>query len=205
MSESSPENKSADQAIAEPQKEPKQVPVEAVAKERAEKRAARDEVSRLKEAVEKQGEFDEAIIEQVLAQAKAVVDRELAPEREARAKAERENSLLRLRVDHGLTDEQAAIAMDFQAKNPNLSIEQSLMLVRAENPEAFPVGQSYRVSPAGVPVGGNSPVRGTAGQEDHVAKMREARAAGDWQAARRHAALEFERRFQSLRNTAPRT
>ena len=209
MSESSTEKKSAEEAEVDPkqdpQKGPKQVPVEAVAKERAEKRAARDEAARLKEAVGKQSELDDALIEQLAVQAKAAVDRELAPEREARAKAERENSLLRLRLDHGLNDAQAEKTMEFHAKNPNLTVEQALTLIRAENPDDFPTGQARRVFPIGLPVGGNSSLRGESNQEDHVKKMREARASGDWQEARRHAALEFERRFQGLRNMAPRT
>lgn len=202
MSDSSTENRDADAGDPVTQKDTKQVPVEAVAKERAEKRAAREEVARLKQDVEKQGLIDDALIEQLAAEAKAIVDRELAPEREARSKAERENSLLRLRLDHGLTDEQATMALDFKAKNPNLSLEQSLLLVRAENPEAFASAPSGPVTPSGIPVGGASRMRQASGQDDFIKKMQEARSSGDWKGAREFAALELQRRVQAMTGKA---
>lgn len=205
MSESSteqiktPEESTGVPAVAESKestKEPKQVPVEAVAKERAEKRAARAEVKDLREDKERRDEFDEELIEQLARQAKEAVDREMEPLRT-------ENTRLKMAVDHGLSGEQADKVMELQTKNPALSLDQSLTLARVDNPTLFP-SQSSQV-PAGhrgLPTTGDSQVRAATDKSDFTKLMHEARASGNVAEATRNAALAFEQRFQLLRNSA---
>lgn len=186
------------------QKEPKMVPVEALAKERGEKRAARAEADTLRQEREQQGTIDAALIEQLAVQARAAVERELEPERQRRQEVEQENARLKLRMDFGLNEEQSKLAMDFHSKHKDLTIGQSLMLLRAENPSIFPMQASQQYS-RGVPVTGDSLARAQSSTEDHTKLMHDARQKGDLHTAQRHAALEFERRFQGLKSSARTT
>lgn len=184
-----------EEVTQESKKEPKLVPQEAVAKARADKRAAREEANVLRKDNERRDEFDEDLINQLAQQAKEAVDKEMAPMRA-------ENARLKMAVDHGLNGEQAEAVMDFQSKNPALTIEQSMTLARSERQDLFPQQTQLPAHLRGLPASGDSQARAATDKSDFTRLMHEARAGGDVGEAQRNAALAFEQRFQMLRNSA---
>lgn len=189
----------APQPDTENHKEPKLVPVKAVAEERAKKQAARDEVDKLREDNKNRDQFDSEVIDQVVAQAKAAIDRELEPLRKDADRLRQENERLKKMTKLGLSQPQADKFMELLDRIPGLTDEQALVLARAESPAVFGVRSSGFLG-GGLPVTGESLARGLATAEtDHMKLMHEARASKDFVKAREHAAMEFERRFLSLR------
>jgi len=177
--------------------ESRKVPVEAVAKERAEKRAARAEATKLSEELEnvrKTATLDEetlsTITEKLAEEAKRAVAAELKPVQDEVAKWKMAATL-------GLNEAQADKVMELRMKNPGLSENQALVLAKADHADLFPANTSRSWSPAhgGLPVSGN-PERMT-GEPDFVAKMNEAAGKGDRRSAQHYAEQEALRRFRA--------
>jgi hypothetical protein len=177
--------------------ESRKVPVEAVAKERAEKRAARAEVTKLNEELEnvrKTATIDEdtlnSITMQLAEEAKKAVAAELKPMQDEVAK-------YKMAMTLGLSEPQADKVMELRMKNPGLSESQALVLAKAEHGDLFPANAPRSWSPAhgGLPVSGNPERMGS--EPDYVAKMNEAASRGDRHSAQKFAQEEALRRFRA--------
>lgn len=179
--------------VSEPN-DSKTVPVKAVTEERAKKRAAQAEVERLEAEKARVQGIDEATLDSIVAQAKAAVDEQLKPERERREAAERENALLRLRMDQGLNDEQAEKVMTLQAEK-QLEPNQALAILRAEDPANFPPQVTPQMF-GGLSPSGNSMARAQPNERNYLKESHELREKGDKEGAQRAMAMEFERRFK---------
>lgn len=183
--------------------ESRKVPVEAVAKERAEKRAARAEVTKLNEELEnvrKTATLDEdtlnTITTQLAEEAKRAVAAELKPVQD-------EVSKWKMAATLGLSEPQADKVMELRMKNPGLSENQALVLAKAEHADLFPANAPRSWSPAhgGLPVSGNPERMGS--DPDFVAKMNDAANRGDRSAAQHFAKEEALRRFRAAFNSRP--
>lgn len=194
MSETSSE-KLADQDRSEDKK----VPIAAVAKERAEKRAAREEATELRGELEKaksvsniDPEFLQQLTDSIASEAKRALEERLGP-------IEKEREKYKVAATLGLNEQQADIVMGIRSANPNLSDQQALLLARSENREMFPVYSQPAMSrPAfgGVPVGGNSEARSMVQADDFLGQMKAAEAKGDRTAAQHFAKEECLSRFR---------
>lgn len=200
MSESSTEIKQPE--TPEAPKAENKVPVEAVAKERAEKRAARaeadaakQELAKLKEQTPDPDELLSAFNnakQAIKAEAEAAVTQQLAPFKAEAAKWKSAAAL-------GLNEPQADALMEVKAKYQGMPDAQALMIARTEKPDLFP-----RVAPpsfaqsaiGGIPPGGDSPFRSAGQQDDFMAKMQGAK---DQSEKTHWAEQEFMRRIQKLR------
>jgi len=202
MSESSTEQKQPE--VQDAQKAEKQVPVEAVGKARADKRAAqaeaaaaKKELAEIKEQADPDGllaAFNDAKAA-LQEQAKAEVAKELAPVRAEVAK-------WKAAVALGLNEPQAEAVMAVRDKYPGMPEQQALMIARAEKPDLFPMVSPPPFNPSvngGIPTGGDSPYRSAPQQEDYMAKISEAKKAGDQPKATHYAEQEFFRRINKLR------
>jgi len=207
MSESSPEEPEVDAVdeIVEDKPE-KLVPAKAVAKERSEKRAAREEVNKLRgELAEKSKQFLSAedlssLMDEMAEVAKTAAEEYLKP-------IEAERDQYRMAAEMGLNPGQAAKVMNIKASNPNLTSQQALLLARSEDSDdLFPSqrNQVNRAAIGGLPVGGLSPARSAAPAQDFVKKMNEARDKGDVNATKKFAKDELFARVHRLFGTSPR-
>lgn len=175
------------------------VPIAAVAKERAEKREARDEAASLRQENENlktasvlDADTLRLISESLAKEARAAIEAELAPIRAEKAKYQ-------MAVQMGLSEKQADKVMEIQSKNPNLTPQQALVLARAEAPAEFASPSQAAFNPSihgGLPVGGNSPLRNSGQSEDYVALMNQARSEGKVAEARHWAEKEALDRFR---------
>lgn len=197
MSETSSE-KPADSQDAG-RSEDRKVPIAAVAKERAEKRAAREEATELRGELEKaksvgniDPEFLQQLTDSIAAEAKKALEERLAP-------IEKEREKYKVAATLGLNEQQADVVMSIRSANPNLTDQQALLLARVENREMFPAHSQPTMSrPAfgGVPVGGNSEARSMGQADDFVGQMKAAEAKGDRMAAQHFAQQECLSRFR---------
>ena len=186
--------------------EQRKVPVAAVAKERAEKRAARDEVQKLTEELETtrkaaaiSAEDQARFAEELGAEARRAVEAELAPYRSAVAK-------YKMAMQLGLNESQADKLMEIKTKNPGLTDQQALLLARADHQDLFPSGESrspFTRVHGGLPVSGNPESRMGNDQPNFVEKMNEARKAGDIAGAQRFAQEEALNRFRKAFTSRP--
>lgn len=175
------------------------VPIAAVAKERAEKREARDEANALRQENENlknasvlDAETLRSISESLAKEARAAIEAELAPIRAEKAKYQ-------MAVQEGLNEKQADKVMEIQSKHPNLTLKQALVLARAEAPAEFASPSQASFNPSihgGLPVGGNSPLRNSGQSEDFVALMNQARSDGKIAEAQHWAKQEALDRFR---------
>lgn len=182
----------------------KQVPIQAVAKERAEKRAARAEVQKLSEELEQARQaagFDEetltAMAQKMAEEARRAVEAELKPFKDEATK-------WKMAAKFGLNENQVEKVQQVLMQNPTLNETQALTLARTEHADLFPTQKASSWSPAlgGLPVSGN-PER-MADKPNFVEKMNEAVRQGDRMAARQFAEQEaldrFRRVFMQSRN-----
>lgn len=174
MSESSPEVKQAAQDAQPAEK--KQVPVEAVAKERAEKRAARAEADALKEELSKVKQSQEidvdalakSLDEITTARVESAVQLALKPFKD---EADKWKSAAAL----GLNEAQADVLQAIKTQWPGMPDDRALALARIEKPDLFPVQQQARTFPNGLPVTGDSLSRSSPDKEDYRAQMHAAK------------------------------
>lgn len=195
MSESSAEKseKPAEPVATQEKQEPEaKVPVAALAKERAEKRAARDKAQALEqqlaEAKEQNPQLDiqalmEAISQTIDARAQEAFEKVAAP-------LAAEASLLKSALSLGLNESQAKALSETKAKFPGMTDQQALTLVRAEKADLFPQPMRPARTVTGLPQGGESPFRSQA-EPDHRTLMNEAVKAGDRGLAQKHATAGF--------------
>ena len=178
--------------------EAKKVPIQALAKERAEKRAAREEASKLGEELEqarKAAGIDEEtfnkVVEEMAAEARRAVAAELKPVQD-------EVSKWKMAAKLGLTETQVDKVMEIRMQNPNLSEHQALTLAKAEHADLFPSQQARSWSPThgGLPVSGNSDR--PSDKPNFVEKMNEAVRNGDRAAAQQYATQEALARFRRV-------
>lgn len=182
----------------------KQVPIQAVAKERAEKRAARAEVQKLSEELEQARQaagFDEetltAMAQKMAEEARRAVEAELKPFKDEATK-------WKMAAKFGLNESQVEKVQQVLMQNPTLNETQALTLARTEHADLFPTQKASSWSPAlgGLPVSGN-PAR-MSDKPNFVEKMNEAVRNGDRVAARQFAQEEaldrFRRVFMQSRN-----
>lgn len=170
-----------------PDKGSKTVPVEALGEARAQKRAAQTETETVKAELAKVRDSQltpedlDSITAALAAEAKQMVDKEIAPFKERAIKAE-------MALQLGLSAEQADKVMEIKSKNPTLNDQQAFLLARSEHSEMFQPkrGGFDRAIHGSLPTSGFSDSRAQSQQVDYTAKMHEARASGD-----RHAAREF--------------
>jgi len=179
----------------------KQVPLEALANERAQKRAAREEAEATKAELQQAREtpnVPDAIIQQLAAEARKVVEAELAPWKERAMRAE-------LGVKHGLNEQQVQKVVEIRGKNPTLTDEQALTLARAEHQALFaaPAQSWNRAVHGGLPVTGTSDARNATAADDYLAKMHQAVKDGDRAAAQHYATEEALKRFRNIFNERP--
>lgn len=176
MSESSPENQTEDQTPGVPE-EGKKVPVEAVAKERAEKRAARAEADKLKEELAKRQESNfsmeslaNLLAELVPQQVEAAVSASLRPLQDEVAKS-------KMAVALGLNEAQADAVNAVKSKYAGIPAEDALILARREKPDLFPQPKQNPWNPSvhtGMPVTGDSPLRGQPSTETYESRLAKA-------------------------------
>lgn len=204
MSETSSEKPTDSQDAG--RSEDKKVPIAAVAKERAEKRAAREEATELRGELEKAksvGGIDPVFLQEltdsIASEAKKALEARLAP-------IEKEREKYKVATTLGLNEQQAEVVMTIRTANPNLSDQQALLLARMENREMFPASSQQAMARpgfGGVPVGGNSEARSMGQADDYLGQMKAAEAKGDRAAAQHFATQEclnrFRRAFLNLR------
>jgi len=197
MTDSSPENNQEPQEQATGDEQT--VPVKAVAKERAEKRAAKAEAAGLKEQLEQmqsQEGFDmnalvQSLGEVVNASANSAVEEALRPERE-------KNARLQMALEMGLSTEQANAVGEVMSKYQGMSQEEALTLARSQHNDLFAQqAQGFNPSHAGAPVSGSSPTRSSGPQEDLMGKIRDATTREERQY---WTMKEFQRRITTAKN-----
>ena len=197
MTDSSPEKPVVQDA---PPVEEKKVPVAALAEERAQKRAARAEADAAKAELaqaKSTPNVPDDIIQALVAEARKVVEAEVAPLKQRAERAE-------LGVKMGLNEKQVNIVMDVKQKNPTLSVEQALLLARAEHQSEFVPAQSWnRAVHGGLPVTGTSEARSASDANDYMAQMRAAEKSGDRAGANHFATQEALSRFRAAFNSRP--
>lgn len=201
MSESSPEK----QPEADAPKADNKVPVEALAKERAEKRAARSEADEAKKELAKLKEqtpdpdvlldaFNNAK-QAIKAEAQAAVEQQLAPYKLEAAK-------WKAAVALGLSEQQADVVMAVRAKYPEMPDQQALAIARMDKPELFQKPSSPSFNPTvhgGFPAGGDSPFRTAPNVPNFRADMHKARKDGDQEGAHGFAEKAFIQQINMLR------
>lgn len=206
MSESSTE-KPVGEAQAE-QQEDKKVPVAAVAKERAEKRAARAEADALHQELTKLKEQNPQLDMQQVVQALNEISevRSQAAAQAAVKPLQEQMEKWKMAAQLGLSEAQADFVNSVRAKFPAATETQALLLARTEKPDLFPqatpsVQQTNRPLP-GFAVTGDSPFRNVSDKPDFMSKIAEAEKAGDKKGAQHWAEQEFVRRI-TARRTGP--
>lgn len=204
MTESSAEkSQTAEQAKSEETK----VPVAAVAKERAEKRAARAEAAELRGELEKvrtespglDAEAYAKLAEELAEEARRAVEAELQPWKADVAK-------YKMAMQMGLNEPQADKLMEIKSKNPGLTEQQALLLAKADAPDLFQTQASrpsWDRSKGGLPVTGDSLARSQPQSDDFMGLMREAEQKGDRMAAQRYAKEEALSRFRRVFQSRP--
>ncbi len=183
-------------AEPETKSDDKQVPLEAHAKLRKEKRALSEKNEQLSEELknlkEQIPQLDvEALIKNMAditaTQAEAAVQAAVKPLQD-------EVSQHKAAMGLGLTEAQAEAWRSIKQEHPTLSDERALQMVRLEKPDLFPQQtQRPTIDPSvgGMPASGLAPARSQGDQADFMAKMREA----ETPAERKHwAQEEFKRR-----------
>jgi hypothetical protein len=197
MTESSPVNKPEDKAKSNTA-DSKTVPVEAIGDARAKTRAANERANSAEAelAKAKATELDptdyQSIVEALTAEARKQVEAEIAPYKAKAAKAE-------MAMQFGLSNEQADKVMEVKSQNPNLSEAQALLLAKAEHADLFkPQNRGFdpRIH-GGLPVGGFSESRTQPAPNDYMAKIEEARKAGNREGVRHYAEKEVLSRFRA--------
>lgn len=186
--------------------EQRKVPVEALAKERAEKRAARDEAKKLTEELETvrktatiSAEDYAKLAEELAEEARKAVEAELQPYRADVAK-------YKMAMQLGLNEPQADKLMEIKTKNPGLTDQQALLLARADHQDLFPANapqSSFTRVHGGLPVSGNPESRMGNDQPNFVEKMKEARKVGDIAGAQHFAREEALNRFRKAFTSRP--
>jgi len=186
-------------AVSQPGDAERKVPLEALAKERAEKRAARDESDSLRKELEQaRASIDPKLLEQLAKamanEAKAIVAAEVAPYKEKAAKLE-------MATQMRLNGAQVEKVWEVRAKHPTLDPMEALELAKTRNPDVFPAEskQPSGAWPIGaLPVTGASPTAGQSLAVDHIALMKEAESKRDFATAHNHAMEAF---LKTARNT----
>lgn len=198
MGSSTNEDGVVSQDGSEPQE--KMVPISAVAEERAQKRAARDEAKAAKEELAKiqnSPPIPEDLIAQLAAEARKAVEAELAPLKERASRAE-------AGVKFGLNEQQVNKMWEIKTKHPTLTDELALSLAKTEFADVFKTSQPWnRAVHGGLPVTGTSDARTAPMSDDHLALMREAEGKKDFAKAQFHAREEALERFRRLFNSRP--
>lgn len=196
MSESSTEK--AGEPVAPQQNK---VPVEAIAKERAEKREARAEVETLKqELAAKQKQTDTEMAALIESLGPYVADMVAKATETALKPVKDEADLLKTAIKHGLNEDQAAALAKLKAETPGLTDARALTILRAEMPEQFKQPAQTRQAPVtGFIPSGPSQARNEGTDQDFLAKMLEAKKSGNGAEAQRFATLELHRRVAALR------
>lgn len=178
----------------------KMVPISAVAEERAQKRAARDEAKAATEELAKiknAPNIPDDLIAQLAAEARKAVEAELAPLKERAHRAE-------VGVRFGLNEAQVNKVWEIKTKHPTLSDDMALSLAKTEFADAFKTSSSWnRAVHGGLPVTGTSDARTAPMADDHLALMREAESKKDYAKAQYHAQEEALDRFRKLFNSRP--
>lgn len=178
----------------------KMVPISAVAEERAQKRAARDEAKAANEELAKvknAPNIPDDLIAQLASEARKAVEAELAPLKERAHRAE-------VGVKFGLNEAQVNKVWEIKTKHPTLSDDMALSLAKSEFAESFKPSSSWnRAVHGGLPVTGTSDARSAPMADDHLALMREAEGKEDYAKAQYHAKEEALARFRALFNSRP--
>ena len=195
MSESSTETNAGEPVAPQTNK----VPVQAIAKERAEKREARAEADQLKQelaASKTRTESEMAALIESLGP--YVTDMVTKATEQALQPARAEVALLKTAISHGLNEEQANALAKIKAEMPGITDQRALTLLRAEMPDKF---AQPRQAPTitGFTPSGDSPMRQQGQTEDFLAKMQEAQKAGNRADAQKYATLELFRRVDAAR------
>lgn len=198
MSESSPEVETPEEpeaeSAAEPQKESRKVPVEALGKERAEKRAARERAERLEqELAELRKQIPNLDMDKLASALAEHTEKVAASAAQAQvAPLQAEVSKWKTMAQKGLTEDQVAALQEFRRDNPNLTEDQALLLTRMSKPDLFPGEPPFdpRVH-GGAPVTGQSPYRAASDKPDYVKLSNEARANKDNRAMMEYAKQGF--------------
>lgn len=198
MTDSSTDKAEEPQKGTEATDTPKKVPIEAVAKERAEKRAARAEAAELRSEVEKlkaqlpnldMDQLVQSLAEITTVTAEAAVASALKPVQD-------EVSKWKTAAMHGLNEQQADAVASVRSKYPDMADAAAMAVARAEKPELFPAATPERRVYGGPVPRGDSPYRTNPEPEDFLAKMRDAKSTEE----RTHwAEREFFRRVNSRR------
>jgi len=195
MSESSPEKKSEAAEPVAPQKtsEDKTVPVAALAKERAEKRAAKAEADELRQERDGNQKDMQALIE---AMGPYVADLVTKATEAAVKPMKDEATKLKTAMALGLNEAQSTALDKLKSESPGLSDQRALTILKMEQPDLFP----RRANPVtGIVPAGISEVRNQPQAEDFMAKMNEAKKNGDPALAQDYAKKELFRRFTVAR------
>ena len=197
MTDSSTEKPTAQDAT---QADEKKVPVAALAEERAQKRAARSEAEAAKAELAQAKSIPnvpDEVITQLVAEARRMVEAEVAPLKQRAERAE-------LGVKLGLNEKQVNIIMDVKQKNPTLTNEQALLLARAEHQSEFVPAQSWnRAVHGGLPVTGTSEARNSPDVTDYRAQMLAAQQKGDRAGATHFATQAALQQFRDAFNSRP--
>lgn len=206
MSESSPETSEAQGAVAPEQKTETKatVPVAAVAKERAEKRAARAEADSLKQKLAEVQEQNQGIDMTTLIETLGPFIAELteAAAQKAIAPLQAEAQKLKTAVSLGLNPAQADELARVKTQWPGMDDAKALVLAKMEKPDLFPAPQRSPInrSPVtGLPPGGDSMMRSGSDPADLMAKIS---ASKDPAERQQLATQEFTRRINLARGRA---
>lgn len=206
MSESSTEKPGTETQVEA--QEDKKVPVAALAKERAEKRAARSEADALHQELTKLKDQNPQLdMTQVLQALNEISDvRSQAAAQAAVKPLQEQMEKWKMAAQLGLNESQADYLNGVRAKYPGMPETQAMLIARNEKPDLFPSappsGQQAPRPLPGFAVSGDSPFRSMSDKPDFMSKIVESEKAGDKKAAQHWSEQEFFRRI-GQRRTGP--